>query len=82
MTKNFVLDTNVLLHDPSALFKFRDNRIIIPITVERCGSSLLAKRGEEVPYNGGAPILPNHTRLCCSVSTAVIQPTCTATNPL
>src|SRR4030067_1679714 len=33
MTKNFVLDTNVLLHDPSALFKFRDNRIIIPITV-------------------------------------------------
>ena len=33
MTKNFVLDTNVLLHDPSALFKFHDNRIIIPITV-------------------------------------------------
>ncbi len=33
MTKNFVLDTNVLLHDPSALFKFQDNRIIIPITV-------------------------------------------------
>ncbi len=33
MIKNFVLDTNVLLHDPSALFKFRDNRIIIPITV-------------------------------------------------
>src|SRR3972149_3229471 len=33
MIKNFVLDTNVLLHDPTALFKFRDNRIIIPITV-------------------------------------------------
>src|SRR4030067_1035348 len=33
MTKNFMLDTNVLLHDPTALFKFRDNRIIIPITV-------------------------------------------------
>lgn len=33
MIKNFVLDTNVLLHDPSALFKFSDNRIIIPITV-------------------------------------------------
>jgi PhoH-like ATPase len=33
MIKNFVLDTNVLLHDPSAIFKFRDNRIIIPITV-------------------------------------------------
>jgi PhoH-like ATPase len=33
MIKNFVLDTNVLLHDPSAIFKFQDNRIIIPITV-------------------------------------------------
>jgi PhoH-like ATPase len=31
--KNFVLDTNVLLHDPQALFKFEDNNIIIPITV-------------------------------------------------
>ena len=33
MIKNFVLDTNVLLHDPAAIFKFQDNRIIIPITV-------------------------------------------------
>lgn len=31
--KFFVLDTNVLLHDPQALFKFEDNTIIIPITV-------------------------------------------------
>jgi len=31
--KYFVLDTNVLLHDPQALFKFEDNAIIIPITV-------------------------------------------------
>ncbi|MEW6719395.1 MAG: PhoH family protein [Thermodesulfobacteriota bacterium] len=33
MIKNFVLDTNVLLHDPNALFKFEDNRIFIPIVV-------------------------------------------------
>ncbi|HEY5191815.1 MAG TPA: PIN domain-containing protein, partial [Candidatus Deferrimicrobium sp.] len=33
MIKNFVLDTNVLLHDPNALFHFEDNRVIIPITV-------------------------------------------------
>lgn len=33
MIKNFVLDTNVLLHDPNALHKFQDNRVIIPITV-------------------------------------------------
>ncbi|MBI2353641.1 MAG: PhoH family protein [Deltaproteobacteria bacterium] len=31
--KNFILDTNVLLHDPQALFKFQENNIIIPITV-------------------------------------------------
>jgi len=31
--KNFILDTNVLLHDPQSLFRFQDNNIIIPITV-------------------------------------------------
>ncbi len=33
MIKSYVLDTNVLLHDPQALFKFADNNLIIPITV-------------------------------------------------
>lgn len=33
MIKNFVLDTNVLLHDPNAIYKFQDNRVFIPITV-------------------------------------------------
>jgi len=31
--KSFVLDTNVLLYDPQAIFKFEENSIIIPITV-------------------------------------------------
>ncbi len=31
--KNFVVDTNVLLHDPRAIFRFGDNRVIIPIYV-------------------------------------------------
>ena len=31
--KHFVLDTNVLLYDPHAVFKFEENEIIIPITV-------------------------------------------------
>lgn len=31
--KYFVLDTNVLLHNPNALFLFQDNHIILPITV-------------------------------------------------
>ncbi len=33
MKKTFVLDTNVLLHDPQALFRFEDNDLIIPMTV-------------------------------------------------
>jgi len=31
MKKNYVLDTNVLLHDPRAIFRFEDNNVIIPI---------------------------------------------------
>jgi PhoH-like ATPase len=31
--KNYVLDTNVLLHDPRAIFRFEDNNVIIPIHV-------------------------------------------------
>ena len=33
MKKNFVLDTNVLLHDPRSIFGFGDNDVIIPIYV-------------------------------------------------
>ena len=33
MKKNYVLDTNVLLHDPRAIFRFEDNSVIIPIYV-------------------------------------------------
>jgi PhoH-like ATPase len=31
MKKNYVLDANVLLHDPFAVFKFEDNNVIVPI---------------------------------------------------
>lgn len=33
MKKTYVLDTNVLLHDPKAIFAFDDNDIVIPIVV-------------------------------------------------
>lgn len=33
MKKNYVLDTNVLLHDPQSIFKFEDNHVLIPIYV-------------------------------------------------
>src|SRR5688500_5344785 len=31
--KNLVLDTNVLLHDPRAIYTFEDNHVIVPIYV-------------------------------------------------
>ncbi|MFN3197789.1 MAG: PhoH family protein [Bradymonadia bacterium] len=31
MKKTFVLDTNVMLHEPRALFNFQDNRVVVPI---------------------------------------------------
>lgn len=33
MEKIFVLDTNVLLHNPDALFSFKDNIVVLPIEV-------------------------------------------------
>ncbi len=33
MRKTFVLDTNVLLHDPMALTRFQDNAVVVPIEV-------------------------------------------------
>lgn len=31
MIKNYIIDTNVMIHDPEFLYKFEDNNIIIPI---------------------------------------------------
>jgi PhoH-like ATPase len=31
--KNYILDTNVLLHDPNSLLNFDDNHVVIPIEV-------------------------------------------------
>ncbi|HEX2732735.1 MAG TPA: PhoH family protein [Polyangiaceae bacterium] len=33
MEKTYIVDTNVLVHDPRALFKFEDNELIVPIHV-------------------------------------------------
>lgn len=33
MQKTFILDTNVLIHDPESIFAFSDNKVIIPMTV-------------------------------------------------
>jgi PhoH-like ATPase len=33
MKKTFVLDTNVLLHDPEAMLQFEENDVVLPITI-------------------------------------------------
>lgn len=33
MSKTFVLDTNVLIHDPDSLFNFKDNDVVLPLAV-------------------------------------------------
>lgn len=33
MKKNYILDTNVLLHDPNSLLSFEDNNVLLPIEV-------------------------------------------------
>lgn len=33
MVKNYVLDTNVLIHDPEAVYSFEDNHVYIPLPV-------------------------------------------------
>lgn len=33
MKKNYILDTNVLLHDPNSLVRFEDNCVLLPIEV-------------------------------------------------
>lgn len=50
MKKIFVLDTNVLLHDPECIFKFEDNDIVIPITVIEELDKLKKGHGD-IPYS-------------------------------
>ena len=50
MKKNYVLDTNVLLHDPDALVGFEDNNVTIPITVIE-EIDRFKKNGDEIGRN-------------------------------
>ncbi len=50
MSKIFVIDTNVLIHDPEAILYFADNDVVLPITVIEELDKL--KRGNgEIPYS-------------------------------
>jgi PhoH-like ATPase len=50
MKKTYVLDTNVLLHDPESLFSFEDNSIVLPLTVIE-ELDRIKKRGDDVGRN-------------------------------
>src|SRR5471030_3237225 len=47
--KTYVLDTNVLLHDPQSIFKFEDNNLAIPVEVLE---ELDAIKGEQSSERG------------------------------
>lgn len=50
MKKIFIIDTNVLLHDPQAIFKFQDNDVVIPlIAIEEMDNQ--KRRQDEVGRN-------------------------------
>lgn len=48
--KVFVLDTNVLIHDPESIFKFEENEVVIPISVIEELDELKKGQGE-IPYS-------------------------------
>jgi PhoH-like ATPase len=50
MKKIFVLDTNVLIHDPEAVLHFDDNDVVLPITVIE-ELDKLKKGNGEIPYS-------------------------------
>ena len=33
MKKNYVLDANILLHDPASIYNFADNTVVVPVGV-------------------------------------------------
>ncbi|MDO4754434.1 MAG: PIN domain-containing protein, partial [Bacillota bacterium] len=45
MVKNYVLDTNVMVHDPNCFYSFEDNHVIIPIVCIEELDNLKRKEG-------------------------------------
>jgi len=55
VVKHFVLDTNVLLHNPNALFVFQDNHVIIPYPVIE-ELDKMKRRDDDIGRNARAAI--------------------------
>jgi PhoH-like ATPase len=50
MKKTYILDTNVLLHDPESLFSFEDNAIVLPLSVIE-ELDRIKRRGDDIGRN-------------------------------
>ena len=51
--KFFVLDTNVLMHDPTSLFRFEEHDIYIPMaTLEELDKRVIGLPGETIDIQG------------------------------
>ncbi|MEW6658965.1 MAG: PhoH family protein [Thermodesulfobacteriota bacterium] len=50
MKKTYILDTNVLLHDPESLFSFEDNSIVLPLSVIE-ELDRIKRRGDDIGRN-------------------------------
>lgn len=48
MKKMYVLDTNVLLHDPMALYAFKEHRVVVPMTVLEELDTIKDRRDKDV----------------------------------
>ncbi len=74
MKKIFVLDTNVLIHDPEAFLHFGDNEVVLPITVIEELDKL--KRGNgEIPFSARQTLrLLDHYRETGKLSAGVHLP--------
>ena len=46
--KTFVLDTNVLLHDPMAIYAFNEHQLVIPMTVLEELDAIKDRRDKDV----------------------------------
>ncbi len=74
MKKIFVLDTNVLIHDPEAFLHFAENDVVLPITVIEELDKM--KRGNgEIPYSARQALrLLDHYRETGKLSSGVNLP--------
>ena len=51
--KTYLLDTNVLLHDPTAIAAFAEHRVVIPMTVLEELDHIKDRRDKSVSREGG-----------------------------